>query len=96
MAADPRPIDTLRFADADGKVIALDQPGTLYLVDVWAIGCSPCMAEMPELERLAQFYEPGGRFRLMSVVAGGGTGAYRKWSTIIDNELESSSEAARP
>jgi|WetSurMetagenome_2_1015567.scaffolds.fasta_scaffold424241_2 thiol-disulfide isomerase/thioredoxin len=148
-AADPTPIETLRFADANGNVLALDHPGVLYLVDVWALGCSPCMAEMPELERLAQDYEPDGRFRLVSVVSGGwkgkrlkaiardvettlpiysdpnnwlgrldihsfptkflirdgmllrrtvggGTGAYRKWSNILDNELESPSNGAQP
>jgi thiol-disulfide isomerase/thioredoxin len=148
-AADPEPIATLRFADADGQTVALDEPGVLYLVDFWSLGCGPCMAEMPELERLAQDYEPGGRFRLVSVVAGGwkgkdleqvakhaktdldiysdpddafdlldvhryptkllirdgmllrrmvggGAGAYRRWSNIIDNELESPSDGARP
>lgn len=42
----------------------------LYLVDFWALGCKPCILEMPELERLAKEHEPGGRFRLVSVVAG--------------------------
>jgi thiol-disulfide isomerase/thioredoxin len=68
------PIGTLRFADAQGQVIALDKPGMVYLVDFWALGCKPCIQEMPELERLANEYEPGGKFRLVSVVSGGWTG----------------------
>ena len=72
--SDGDPIGTLRFADADGQAIALDQPGMVYLVDFWALGCKPCMQEMPDLERLAKEYEPGGRFRLVSVVSGGWKG----------------------
>ena len=65
------PIGTLRFADADGQTIVLDKPGIVYLVDFWALGCKPCIQEMPELERLAKEYEPSGRVRLVSVVWGG-------------------------
>jgi len=65
----PGPIDPLHVADAEGNTITLDAPGVLYLVDFWALGCKPCMVEMPDLERLAREYEPGGRFRLISVVA---------------------------
>lgn len=67
----PGPIGPLRLGDAAGNTIALDEPGMLYLVDFWALGCKPCIQEMPELERLAREYEPGERFRLVSVVAGG-------------------------
>lgn len=67
-------IGTLRFADADGQAIALDTPGVVYLVDFWALGCKPCIQEMPELERLVKEYEPAGRFRLVSVVWGGWRG----------------------
>jgi thiol-disulfide isomerase/thioredoxin len=64
------PIGTLRVADAAGNTISLDAPGVLYLVDVWALECKPCMQEMPELDRLAAEYETSGRFRLVSVVYG--------------------------
>ena len=72
-AADPPPgpIGPLHVGDAEGRTITLDAPGMLYLVDFWALGCKPCIQEMPELERLAKKYEPGGRFRLVSVIAGG-------------------------
>ena len=73
-AAADDPIGILRFADSDGHTIALDAPRMLYLVDFWALGCKPCILEMPELERLAKEYEPGGRFRFVSVAAGGWNG----------------------
>jgi thiol-disulfide isomerase/thioredoxin len=72
--SDGDPIGTMQFIDAGGRVITLDKPGMVYLVDFWALGCKPCMQEMPELERLAQEYEPGGKVRLVSVVWGGWTG----------------------
>ena len=70
----PGPIGPLRVGDAEGHTMTLDAPGVLYLVDFWALGCKPCILEMPELERLAEDYEPGGRFRLVSVVASGWEG----------------------
>lgn len=67
-------IATLRFADAKGKTMTLDTAGVVYLVDFWALACKPCIEEMPELQRLANEYEPSGRFRLVSVVWGGWKG----------------------
>ena len=75
-AADPPPdpIGPLHVGDSEGNTTTLDAPGMLYLVDFWALGCKPCIVEMPELERLAKEYEPGGRFRLVSIVAAGWEG----------------------
>ena len=75
-AADPPPGLTgpLHVGDVAGNTITLDEPGMLYLVDFWMLGCKPCIVEMPELERLAKEYEPGGRFRLVSVVGSGWEG----------------------
>lgn len=73
-SATPDRIQTLRVGDAEGNTTTLDEPGVLYLVDFWALGCKPCIVEMPELERLAKEYEPGGRFRLVTVVASGWEG----------------------
>jgi len=63
-------IGTLRFADAAGKTVALDEPGVLYVVDFWALGCKPCVWEMPALDRLSKEYEPGGMVRIVGVVWG--------------------------
>jgi thiol-disulfide isomerase/thioredoxin len=62
------------FEDAAGTKVTLDEPGVLYLVDFWAEGCKGCIEELPELERLAKEYEPGGRFKLISVLWGGWKG----------------------
>ncbi|HJQ96822.1 MAG TPA: TlpA disulfide reductase family protein [Candidatus Polarisedimenticolaceae bacterium] len=68
----------LTFEDAAGAKVILNEPGMLYLVDFWAEGCKPCMEEMPELERLANKYEPTGRFKLISVLWGGWKGQQLK------------------
>jgi thiol-disulfide isomerase/thioredoxin len=68
-------IGPLRFADAEGRTITLDAPGVVYLVDFWALGCKPCIAEMPELERLANELEPSGGFQLVRVAWGGWNGS---------------------
>jgi thiol-disulfide isomerase/thioredoxin len=67
-------VGTLQFEDANGRSIKLDEPGVVYLVDFWALGCKPCMMEMPDLDRLAKECEPSGHFRLVSVVWGGWKG----------------------
>jgi thiol-disulfide isomerase/thioredoxin len=67
-------IGTLPFADAKGRTITLDTPGVVYLVAFWALGCKPCIEEMPELERLAKEFEPSGGCRLIAVVWGGWKG----------------------
>ena len=64
----------MSFVDPAGAKVTLDEPGMLYLVDFWAEGCGPCLKEMPDLERLAQELEPGGRFKLVSVLWGGWKG----------------------
>lgn len=44
--------------DASGKEYRLsDYKGKVVLVDFWFMGCSPCKAEMPHLERIAREME---------------------------------------
>ena len=63
-------VGTLRFADMKGEKVALDRPGVLYVVDLWALGCKPCIQEIPALDRLAAEYEPGGQVRVIGVLWG--------------------------
>ena len=70
-----REVGTMRFEDAEGKMLALDAPGAIYLVDFWAVGCKPCMWEIPDLLRLQHDLATTGRFRIVSVLFGGWKGS---------------------
>lgn len=52
-----------------GQLVRLDQPGVLYLVDFWALGCHPCMMEMPDLNQLNND-RVDDRLQILSVVSG--------------------------
>lgn len=58
---------TLRFKNEAGQWVTLNQPGVLYLVDFWTIGCRPCLMEMPELISLEDEFENDPRVRFVSV-----------------------------
>lgn len=58
---------TLRFKNEAGQWVTLDQPGVLYLVDFWTIGCRPCLVEMPELIALEDEFESDARVQFISV-----------------------------
>ncbi len=52
-----REIYALTLDDADGRAQALAQwKGTVLVVNFWATWCTPCVAEMPDLDRLQQEY----------------------------------------
>ena len=58
---------TLRFKNEAGQWVTLNQPGVLYLVDFWTIGCRPCLIEMPELISLEDEFENDSRVQFISV-----------------------------
>jgi thiol-disulfide isomerase/thioredoxin len=50
---EPKPAPTVGFKAADGSPRALaDFSGRILLVNYWATWCTPCVAEMPSLDRL--------------------------------------------
>lgn len=55
------PMPHLAFADAAGKTVTLDSfRGHPVLVNLWATWCAPCVAELPQLDRLAGDYAARG------------------------------------
>jgi thiol-disulfide isomerase/thioredoxin len=59
--ATPQPAPALSLKDARGRAVRLsDYRGKVALVNFWATWCAPCLAEMPELEKLQQEYKESG------------------------------------
>jgi thiol-disulfide isomerase/thioredoxin len=51
--ADPAPMPAVAFIDEAGNATDLSRfKGKITLVNLWATWCSPCVKEMPSLERL--------------------------------------------
>jgi len=47
------PVPAVRFMDASGRVMTLeDFRGRVVVLNLWATWCTPCVAEMPMLDRL--------------------------------------------
>lgn len=55
------PLPDVAFADGNGTKVTLKQfSGRPVLVNLWATWCAPCVAEMPQLDRLAGDYAKDG------------------------------------
>ncbi len=60
-AAASQPAPTLALKDTKGRTIRLrDLKGKVALLNFWATWCAPCLAEMPELQRLQREYQRRG------------------------------------
>jgi thiol-disulfide isomerase/thioredoxin len=57
IVAEPRPVPTASFKDADGKPVTLaDFKGQVVVLNLWATWCGPCKEEMPTLAKLQATY----------------------------------------
>ena len=55
MLEEGRPAPDFTLPGLDGKTVSLsDYRGKVVLVNIWATWCSPCVAEMPSMEKLYQ------------------------------------------
>jgi thiol-disulfide isomerase/thioredoxin len=60
----------LRLVDSAGQPVDLGQKDVLYLVDSWALECTPCMWELPDLAKLETTLALEPRVRFVSVLHG--------------------------
>ena len=55
------PVPLITFVDEDGAKLTLERfRGKIVLLNLWATWCTPCVAEMPMLDRLQQQLEDVG------------------------------------
>ncbi len=72
VSAPPKTLPAVRFATLDGGAKTLaDYAGRPVVLNFWATWCVPCVAELPELDRLAA----QGRFAVLAVSADRGGAA---------------------
>ncbi|MEW6208666.1 MAG: TlpA disulfide reductase family protein, partial [Acidobacteriota bacterium] len=54
---DLKAMPKINLQDFDGKAIESEQfKGSIIIVDLWATWCGPCIAEIPEYNRLQEKY----------------------------------------
>jgi thiol-disulfide isomerase/thioredoxin len=72
-AKELKPVPAVRFMDASGRVMTLkDFRGRVVVLNLWATWCTPCVAEMPMLDRLQQqLGEEGAIVLALSIDRGG-------------------------
>lgn len=78
--ADRPPAGEIRFADAEGRPLALaDFHGKVVLVNLWATWCPPCVAEMPALDSLQRQWG-GPDFQVVAIALDrGGVPVVQRW-----------------
>ncbi len=72
-AAEIKPTTPISFLDADGKKMTLEHfRGQIVVLNLWATWCTPCVAEMPALDRLQdQLKDVGVTVVALSIDRGG-------------------------
>jgi peroxiredoxin len=64
---DNLPAPDFTFPGLDGKKVSLsDYKGMVVLVNIWATWCSPCVEEMPSMEKLYRKFK-GENFEILAV-----------------------------
>lgn len=53
----PTAVDSFSFLDENGYPVSLNQyKGKVVLLNIWSLGCNPCINEMPSIDRLSGLY----------------------------------------
>src|SRR5205823_2100118 len=75
-----RPAPGFTLKDLNGQSVNLDDyKGKVVLLDFWATWCAPCVASMPELQRLHARYAPRGFAVIGIALMKKGQRSSRRW-----------------
>lgn len=62
----PKELPVVAFLNPEGKIVSWDDfKGGYTLVNIWATWCTPCVVELPSLEKLQSIFKDNG----LSVIA---------------------------
>lgn len=79
-AREVKPAPLAAFIDEDGKTLTLEKfRGKIVVLNLWATWCTPCVAEMPMLDRLQQQLEDVGVVVIALSLDRGGPTAVREF-----------------
>jgi len=61
-------VQPFALKDLDGKLVSLDDgKGQVTVVNLWGIWCGPCVAEMPDLQKLYEKYASDPKVRILTI-----------------------------
>lgn len=74
----------LTLTDMDGKPVSLDKfKGKVILLDLWAVGCGPCMAEFSKMEEFKKLYaDHKDELQIITICCG--EPSDKSWKRVID------------
>ena len=79
-AASPVALGAFQLRTTDGKLVTLDSlRGRTAVINAWGMWCGPCVAEMPELQKLATTYANDSTVRILTIDNDLNTDELRAW-----------------
>lgn len=61
-------VQPFALKDLDGKLVSLDDvKGQVTVVNLWGTWCAPCVAEMPDLQKLYEKYASDPKVRILTI-----------------------------
>lgn len=78
--ANPTPLKAFSLTSLDGEVITPKSlQGKVAVINLWGTWCGPCVAEMPEFQKLSEKYAGDSSVRILTIDKDDDVSAFRKW-----------------
>ena len=73
-------LKTFSLKGLDGKTLsAEDLKGKVAVINVWGVWCSPCVKEMPQIQKLYDKYKADAHIAIVTIDSGDGTGILKSF-----------------